>query len=222
MLINSSNLIAIIGRINLLKDSLIFKVDLIKENEELLQSIVYCIKIKAIEKNNTEYYCTMKKVIQILKLVSGILLGIIFMLIILPFILIVKPFVWFGNRIRRKQFQNYLKQLEGKNFFCYNNKSNSLEYLRQHIIPNLPASVEVIFLNGKKPESDYERKFISHALYKLKDYQGFPHLLKVRNGNAIDKSLNNELFNTINQNKPVEELMLKIIDFFEESLKKRL
>lgn len=157
----------------------------------------------------------MKEAIHIMKFVSGILLGIIFMLILLPFYLIAQPFIWLSKKIRERQFNKYLKQLEGKNFFCYNNKPKSFEFIEQNIIPNLSASIEVIFLDGKTPESGYERKFVSQTLYKFKNYQGFPHLLKVRNGNAIDESLNNELFNTINQNKPIDDLMLKITDFFE-------
>lgn len=157
----------------------------------------------------------MKKVIQILKLVSGILLGIIFMLISIPIFLITKPFIWFSKKNRERQFKKFIKQMEGKNFFCYNNKSKSLEFIKHHIIPNLPASVEVIFIDGKTPKSEYERKFISHFLYKFKNYQGFPHLFKVRNWNVADESLNNELFNIINQNKPVDELISKIISFFE-------
>lgn len=144
-----------------------------------------------------------------------IILGGIFMLISLPFMLIIQPFIWIGNRIRERQFKEYLKQLEGKNFFCYNNKSKSLDFIEGNILPNLPESVEVIFLNGRTPESAYEQKFISHALYGLKNYHGFPHLLKIRNGSAIDESLNNELFNTIQQNKPTNELFELMADFFE-------
>lgn len=159
----------------------------------------------------------MKNSIQKFKLLTGVLLVVIFMLVCMPLFLIARPFSWFFNKIRERKYNKYLKQLEGKNFFCYNNKTKSLEFIRHHILPNLPASVEVIFLDGKTPESDYELKFISRALYKFNEYQGFPHLFKVRNGNITDESINNELFNTINQTKPVDELMSKIIDFFEES-----
>lgn len=158
--------------------------------------------------------CTIKKVIEIFKLLPWILFGGIFMLILLPFILIAQPFIWIGNLIRERQFQEYLTRLEGKNFFFYNNKSKSLDFIETNILPNLPKSVEVIFLNGRTPESPYERKFISHALYRLKDYHGFPHLLKIRNGLTFDKSLNNELFNTIEQNKSTNELFEQMTNFF--------
>lgn len=163
----------------------------------------------------------MRKVIDILKLVPWIVLGGAFMLIALPFMLIAQPFIWIGNRVRKRQFNEYLKQLEGKNFFCYNNKSKSLEFIRQNVLPNLPDSIEVIFLNGQTPESAYERKFISHALYGLENYHGFPHLLKIRDAATFDESLNNELFNIIEQNKPVDELFKRITNFFELQNDKR-
>lgn len=160
----------------------------------------------------------MKRVIEILKLLSLVLLAGIFVLVSLPFMIIAQPFIWIGNWVRERQFRKYLKQLEGKNFFCYNNKSKSIEYIQQYVLPSLPYSVEVIFLNGKTPESDYEQKFISNALFKFKNYHGFPHLLKIRNGVTLDESVNNELFNTMVQNKSVDELILKINGFFERTL----
>lgn len=161
----------------------------------------------------------MENSIQKFKLLTGVFLVVIFMLVCMPLFLVAKAFGWFFNKIRERQFNKYLNQLEGKNFFCYNNKSQSLEFIIDHLIPNLPASVEVIFLDGKTPKSDYERKFISRALCQFKKYQGFPHLLKIRNGNIIDESINNELFNIINQNKPIDDLMLKISRFFEGPVK---
>lgn len=136
-------------------------------------------------------------------------------MISLPFMLVVQPFIWMGNKIREQQFKAYLPQLEGKNFFCYNNKIKSLDFIEHDILPNLSESVEVIFLNGRTPESAYEQEYISQALYRFKNYHGFPHLLKIRNGSTFDESLNNELFNVIQQNKPINELFERMGSFFE-------
>ena len=163
----------------------------------------------------TLHHCTMKKVIEILKLIPWIILGGICMLLSLPFMMIVQPFISIRNKIRERQFNEYLKQLEGKNFFCFNNNSKSLDFIEDNILPNLPENVEVIFLNGRTPESAYERKFISHALYGLRNYHGFPHLLKIRNGVAMDESVNNELFNTIQQNNSINDFLELLADFFK-------
>lgn len=159
----------------------------------------------------------MKNSIEKFMLLTGVFLVVIFMLVCMPLFLVAKAFGWFFNKSREKEYKKYINQIEGKNFFCYNNKAQSLEFIKYHILPNLPTSVEVIFLDGKTPVSEYELKFISRTLYNFKDYQGYPHLFKVRNGNIIGESINNELFNIINhQSEPVNLLISKIINFFEE------
>ena len=56
-------------------------------------------------------------------------------------------------------------------------------------------------LNGKNVESEQNTEFISEALYKLKNYSRFPHLMKIRNGKLIDKSINNPFYNVLNLKK---------------------
>ena len=48
-----------------------------------------------------------------------------------------------------------------------------------------------------------------------KDRKGFPYLLKISNGQLIDKSINNDFYNTMNQNKDIGLLRKKIIDFYQ-------
>ncbi|MEO6524005.1 MAG: hypothetical protein ABIN91_20140 [Mucilaginibacter sp.] len=108
---------------------------------------------------------------------------------------------------------NYLLELEGKNFFCYNNKKDVQDAIEIILIPLLASNFEIIFLNGKNPESDYEEWLIKHILYNFKHYSKFPHLFKVRNGEIIELSINNEFYNTIDQNKPMSAL-INIIDAF--------
>ena len=79
----------------------------------------------------------------------------------------------------------------------------------------MPNSVEVVFSNGSILETKYDKEFISKALHPLKDYNGFPHLIKVRNGRVSSESLNNQLYNTIRQNRPIEMLLTDIYRFLE-------
>ena len=43
----------------------------------------------------------------------------------------------------------------------------------------------------------------------------FPHLIKIRNGKLIDKSINNAFYSVLNMNKSRTELLNKINMFFE-------
>ncbi len=125
------------------------------------------------------------------------------------------PIGHFNRKKFEKKYAEFLNENNGKNFFCYNNRKNSKQYLEEDIVPNLNDGIEIVYLNGKKVESEYNVEFISEALYKLKNYSRFPHLMKIRNGKLIDKSINNPFYNVLNLNKDKTELLTKINRFFE-------
>ncbi len=147
-----------------------------------------------------------------------ILIGLVILIIGIP-LLIFHILSYPSRRLEEKKskrdYINYLHRIEGKNFFCYNNRKNVQELIETIIIPRLPKDVEIIFLNGKVIESDYAKTFMSRALYSLKNYQKFPHLMKIRNGEVLDFSLNNTFYNTINQQQPLDKLLAEINLFFD-------
>lgn len=124
-----------------------------------------------------------------------------------------------SNRRKNKNFikyySEYLNRLDDKNFFCYNNREGIQEFIETYIIPELSKEVEVIFLNGKVVESNYPVKFISHTLYNLKNYTKFPHLIKIRNGQVFDISLNNTFYNIISQKRSLEILFNEMNIYFD-------
>ena len=145
-----------------------------------------------------------------------IILFIILTIIFLPITILLAPFEWLRSLQFKKEYEEYLRQIDGKNFFCYNNRRKGYQFIKEEILPFLPEEVEPIFLNGKKIETDtYRTKFLSNAFYSFKNYTRFPQLLKVRNGEAIDCSINSELFLCLNQGKDNELIFNKINDFFE-------
>lgn len=137
------------------------------------------------------------------------------MVIFLPIMIIVAPFAYYANLTRERELNKYLSRLGDKNFFCYNNRPDAKEFIEKELIPKLDKGIELIYLDGHQPKSSYVQDHISLALYKLKNYSRFPHLLKIRNGQMIDESVNNELFNTMKQNKPLDKLLSDIDAFFD-------
>lgn len=125
------------------------------------------------------------------------------------------PFTFLQQKRFNEKYAEFLIEMDGKNFFCYNNRKNSKEFIEQEIIPNLTDGIEIVYLNGKIIESDYPSEFISQALYTLRSYNRFPHLMKIRNGKLIDKSANNPFYNVLNLNKPKADFLNKINQFFE-------
>ena len=158
-----------------------------------------------------------------MKTLKNILIGIPFgilalslVILAIPFCIIILPISWIREKIYKKKYKEYLLTIEGKNFFCYNNRKKERKYIEEQIIPNLPEEVEIIFLNGKTIESDkYDSGHLSRAFYNFKNYTRFPQLLKIRNGEPVDISLNKEMFDCLNQGKSESNIFNKINSFFE-------
>lgn len=147
---------------------------------------------------------------------SGVGLYILFA----PLLILFLPFMiygYFDNLVFNRRYKAYLQTIDGTNFFCYNNRTNCKDFIEKNILPTLTPDIKVIYLDGKTPKSDYEQSFISKALYSIKDRKGFPYLLKISNGQLIDKSINNDFYNTMNQNKDIGQLSKKIISFYQAS-----
>ncbi|MFB9052123.1 hypothetical protein ACFFVB_03435 [Formosa undariae] len=147
-------------------------------------------------------------------IVLKFIIGIPLFILAIPFLIISIPI----EHVRRKKFEKryaeFLNEHNGKNFFCYNNRKHSKQYIEENILPNLTDGIEIVYLNGKKVESEYNSEFISEALYGLKHYNKFPHIMKIRNGKLIDKSVNNPFYNILNANKPKSSFLNQLNTFF--------
>lgn len=152
------------------------------------------------------------------KITKGILLSFLILIIILLSPLII-PFIitfYFRDKKINKKYTEYLVSINEVNFFCYNNKKNSQEFIEKNILPFLSSEISVIFLDGKTPKSDYEEKYISKLLYTIKEKTGFPYLLKVSKGELLlETSINADFYNTLNQSKDLSPLINKINSFFK-------
>ncbi len=138
-------------------------------------------------------------------------------IIFFPFLLLFSPFIVFNYYRRnkfKKKYREYLQNLNGVKFFCYNNRKNSKEFIEKNVLPILHSDIKVVYLDGRIPKSDYDPKFISETLYNIKNKKGFPYLLKISNGEILDTSINNDFYNTINGNKDIDFLKKKINTFF--------
>jgi hypothetical protein len=160
----------------------------------------------------------MNRLVNILGIVLLGLIGLILFVFFLPIIAIAYPFVFLDNWKRERRLKKYISGLGDKNFFCYNNRADAKTFIENELIPRLDNGIELIYLDGHEPRSKYVQDHISLALYKLQNYSRFPHLLKLRNGDIIDESINNEFFNTMTQNKPLDKLLMDINSFFDLTL----
>ena len=160
-----------------------------------------------------------KKKLEKFKNIIGISLVIVFVIpliiIFSPFIIIIGIYNSLNDKVFEKAYKEYLNSINGTFFFCYNNRKNSQKFIEEKLLPVLSKDVKLIFLNGKKVESNFEQKYMSKALYSIKDRKGFPYLLKVSNGTIIDKSINKEFYNIKNQNRELENLINILNEFYK-------
>lgn len=157
----------------------------------------------------------MRKFKNILKVVLVIIIGIPLFILAIPFMVVVMLVGHFQSKKFKKKYVEFLNENHGKNFFCYNNRKNSKHYIEEEILPSLNSQIEIVYLNGKKIDLEYNSEFISEALYGLKTYNKFPHLMKIRNGKLIDMSINNPFYGVLNMNQSKTKLLNQINQFFE-------
>lgn len=144
-----------------------------------------------------------------------IVIGIPLLILFLPFIIIFSIFEHFKEKRFIKEYNNYLLSIEGKKFFFYNNRKNNHHYVEKNIISKLTDDVEYVFLEGKNLKSEFNRKYLSHMLFNVSDQKGFPYLIKINNGKALDTSINSKFYNFKNQNKNPHDLIVLINASFD-------
>lgn len=160
---------------------------------------------------------TLKNISQTIAIAILLLVGLGIFILLSPLIILFNVYLYFNELTFNKKYIDFLEKIDGIKFFCYNNNAKSQRYIEGNILPILQTDIQVIFLDGKIPKSEYETKFISRMLYSIKNKKGFPYLLKVSNGQLIDESVNNEFYNTMNQSKDINILSDKISLFFEQT-----
>ena len=158
----------------------------------------------------------MKQLKKIAEFTLLALAALVFVIISLPIIILTYPIIYISDKIHNRELKKYLKTIDGKNFFCFNNRKRGNEFLKNRVIPNLHKDIETIYLNGRNIETEkYDVKFLSSIFYKFQNYSRFPHLLKIRGEKILDESINNEFFEYFRNEESQEIFYLKINTFFE-------
>ena len=101
------------------------------------------------------------------------------------------------------EYSEFLSKNEGMELFCYTNREKFESIIETEILPSLDESIHIVKLIGKEPSTNLNKRFISHALYRIENV-GFPNIMKVVNGNFLDVSLHCEIYNSINNEKSEE------------------
>jgi len=141
--------------------------------------------------------------------------GLIILLLFSPLILISTFINKIESKTLEEEYRQYLLEIDGHKLFCYNNRKHTKEFIEKQIMPILPKDVKLIFLDGRFPVSEYPHQFTSMLLYNIRNQVGFPYLLRIQEGNVLEKSINNELYNSLNQGHDTKPLYDAINNFYQ-------
>ena len=112
-----------------------------------------------------------------------------------------------ANKKFKLEHSEFLSKHEGLEVFCYTNREKFQNIIEEELLPNLDESISIVKLIGKEPNTNLDKRFISYALYRLNNI-GFPNVMKIVNGQFLDISLHNEIYNGINNKKQKELVSL--------------
>lgn len=148
----------------------------------------------------------MKDLLGRIKLTFGITLGIVIFILLSPLLLVILPLFIFENRKTEKKYQEFLNNNNGRKFFCYTSRKYVCNFIENRILPSMNNDINIIFLNGKIPISDFPEKIISRMLYRINNI-GFPNIMKIVDGKVIDISLKKEFYQELNKNAEVSTII---------------
>ena len=136
-------------------------------------------------------------------------------LIVLGTILIVlSMYEWIRSKVEKRQFEAYLLSIEGHSYFSYTHRQISEAYVKENILPSLPAATEIIYLSDKMWNLGNDIKFLNRLVGSMKMTKGsFPYVSKVKDGKLITMSVNDRLYSAIKRNIDANAINEKIHRF---------
>jgi hypothetical protein len=153
-----------------------------------------------------------------LAVVLGLTALAVLAIVALPFIPFVLLYTHFSDKNFQREYTEYLRRMNGACFFCYNSRKSSVAFARDVVVPALEPTVQVVFVDGSKVDCGPNSKFISKMLYSVKERKGFPYLLKIRDGQVLDLSVNNQFYSILLGSKPIEPLLARVNAFYASDL----
>lgn len=128
------------------------------------------------------------------------------------------PFIWLANRWHQaksdENYRQWLASIEGSCFFFYNSRRNSVTFARGTLVPALDSAVRVVFVDGKTIKAGPDSRYLSRLLLSARQYQGFPHLIKVVDGQVLEQSINNQFYSVVQQSESLAPLLQRIRAFY--------
>ena len=144
-----------------------------------------------------------------------ILVAVIFSPLWLPVYLL----YYVSQKIIDFRFSRYVKANNGAKYFCYTARRNSLDFVKQNIIPHLPHDTNIIYITEKYQNLGSSSKFLGQIVLKMALMKkGFPCVAKFSDGQLIIESINHEVYQAILRDNDAKSILKKIHSFFADHL----
>jgi hypothetical protein len=132
-------------------------------------------------------------------LLVGLLLAMaaVVFVLILPFYMIVLPLSVRNNKKERAAYLDFLDKQSNSIFLVYTSNRKTRGFMEACILPQLNTEIKIVFLEGKRPHTDMEVRFVRKLLNDQKVKGGFPWLMKITDGKVHVTSINNAVYNAM-------------------------
>ena len=104
-----------------------------------------------------------------------------------------------NNTQLKQRYRMFLEVHDELIFFCYSDRRNKHDWVEQNILPHLDPTLNVIFVEGSVPKSDFDPRCISVMLDNVMN-EGCPNLMRITNRKVLDTSLQQEMQSILDQN----------------------
>ena len=143
------------------------------------------------------------------------LIAIVGLFVSLLSILFFPLFYLLNTKSRRwkKEYYEYLKIIEGTEFFCYTNKRTTKAFVENKILSRLDNNIHVIFLEAHKLHTEYNTDFMKYAIWGKQ----LPCLMKIENGDMVYSSIRKELNDAIRNSNKYRQLTFGSTTKYETS-----
>ncbi|HMT08860.1 MAG TPA: hypothetical protein PKA82_12715 [Pyrinomonadaceae bacterium] len=152
--------------------------------------------------------------------VADILVSIFLILLVIvlsPIWVPVFLYVWITGKVGDFRFSRFIRANEGSRYFCYTARQNSIDFVRENILPQLPAETHIIYITEKYQNMGDETKFFTQVVWQMAGLgKGFPCIAKFSNGEMIIESVNHEVYQAIVRKRDAEQVLKKIDKFFSQ------
>ena len=146
--------------------------------------------------------------------IIGALKTTVVIILLIPFLVgLIYIKIVFDEKSFKKRYEAYLKNMNGACFLFYNNRKNSVEFVEKVIAPALDSTIKMIPVTRSQIKIGPESEFVAKMLESVETRNGFPYLGKILDEKVFMKSVNNQFYNVMNGNKPLEPLLERINTF---------